>query len=201
MSVGPNTQVASENPLPAGKTISIFPLYSILNQIHSTQKMQKIKSVAGKNVRQWLNVSNRKCRNVIFLLLFVVVVCGSVYFEFIDKRYRITNNKESFANVLQPADEFRRVCGVNASQPDIYATDYAKLITSQSRLQSFCSLILDMSENSIIQIPYLLENRFSCAWFSDNQFGTSQYRENSKIFFEQIMKTYYQDMSEYSIGY
>ena len=67
---------------------------------------------------------------MLFLLAFIVVVCGSVYFEFIDSRYRITNNTESFGNVLQPADEFRRVCGANASQPDIYATDYAKLITS-----------------------------------------------------------------------
>ena len=134
MTDGPNASTAPESPGLTRKPISILPLYSILNQIHQTQKMQKIKSVAGKNVREWLNVSNRKCRNVLFLLLFTVVVCGSVYFEFIDKNYRVTNNKESFANVLQPADEFRRVCGVNASQPDIYATDYAKLITSQSRL-------------------------------------------------------------------
>lgn len=163
--------------------------------------MQKIKSVAGKNVREWLNVSNRKCRNVLFLLLFVVVVCGSVYFEFIDKKYRVTNNKESFANVLQPADEFRRVCGVNASQPDIYATDYAKLITSQSRLQSFCGLILNMNDTGIIDVPYLHNNSFGCNSFSNGLFGSSQYKENSKVFFDQIMKTHYQDMSEYRVGY
>ena len=87
---------------------------------------------------------------MLFLLLFIVVVCGSVYFEFIDKKYKITNNKESFSNVLQPADEFRRVCGVGTSQPDIYATDYAKLITSQSRLQSFCNLILDMNNEGVV---------------------------------------------------
>ena len=85
MQNGASVQMTDNGSHNSPKALSITPLYNILNQIHSTQKMQKVKSIAGKNVRQWLNAGSRKCRNIIFLILFIATVGGSIYFEFFDK--------------------------------------------------------------------------------------------------------------------